>query len=338
MRVVVNRVPDRLDLWRNSGLALAQVNPTVGDLLGNRALVIETTAQAVAKGADLVAFPEMMLTGYPIEDLALRPQLPTREHSLERLAQDLDDAGLGATPVVVGHLAPAPDPALDRRGYNAAAVLHEGRVVDGYGKHHLPNYGVFDEQRYFLSASQPCRLLGDVEVALAICEDIWVSAGPLTTLAGDPPGLLLVINGSPYERNKDDVRFDLCSRRAREIGAAVAYVNMWAARRTAFDGDSMVVDADGNLVARAPQFVDHLLVTDLELPTSERGLQLPVREHTDRVDGGIAAPLSDAREVYMALVTGLINLPFITADASGPKHLNIQLSRAKMEYFHSSRS
>lgn len=289
-------------------LALAQVNPTVGDLLGNRALVVETTAAAVQRGADIVAFPEMMLTGYPIEDLALRPSFQRASaRSLEQLGQDLDAAGFGATPVVVGHLAPAPDPDVDRRGYNAAAVLHDGRIVAGYGKHHLPNYGVFDERRYFQSASQPCRLLiGDVQVALAVCEDVWVSAGPLTSLAVDPPGLLLVINGSPYERNKDDVRFDLCSRRAQEIGSALAYVNMWGGQdELVFDGDSMIVGSDGTLIARAPQFVDHLLVADLELPPATEGLPLPSAAHTDVVSASIAEPLSDAREVYLALVTGL---------------------------------
>jgi NAD+ synthase (glutamine-hydrolysing) len=289
-------------------LALAQVNPTVGDLLGNRALVVETTAQAYAQGADLVAFPEMVLTGYPIEDLALRPSFQRASAaSLERLAEDLDAAGFGSLPVVVGHLAPAPDPNVDRRGYNAAAVLHQGRIVAGYGKHHLPNYGVFDERRYFQSADQPCRLLvGQAQIALAICEDIWVSAGPLTALAEDPPGLLLVINGSPYERNKDDVRLELCARRAREIGAAVAYVNMWGGQdELVFDGDSLVVAADGSLLARAPQFIDHLLVTDIDLPDSTSGLALPAREHPQAAHGTIAASLSDAREVYMALVTGL---------------------------------
>ena len=289
-------------------LALAQVNPTVGDLLGNRALVVETAAQAYAHGADLVAFPEMMLTGYPIEDLALRPSFQRASAaSLERLAQDLDAAGLGSLPVVVGHLAPAPDPTSDRRGYNAAAVLHEGRIVADYGKHHLPNYGVFDERRYFQSATEPCRLLvGQAQIALAICEDIWVSAGPLTTLAEDPPGLLLVINGSPYERNKDDMRLELCARRAREIGAALAYVNMWGGQdELVFDGDSLVVAADGTVLARAPQFVDHLLVTDIDLPDSTSGLPLPGREHPQAQNGTVADSLSDAREVYMALVTGL---------------------------------
>ena len=236
-------------------IALAQVNPTVGDLLGNRALVVESTAKAAAAGADLVAFPEMMLSGYPIEDLALRPSFQFAcARSLQTLAADLDAAGLGATAVVVGHLAPMPADAQDRRGYNAAAVLHGGTIVADYAKHHLPNYGVFDEQRYFRSSDQPCRIrVGGVDVALAICEDIWVSAGPLTQLREQPPGVLLVINGSPYERNKDDVRLQLCSERARQVGCTLAYVNMWGGQdELVFDGDSMVVDAAGDVLARAP--------------------------------------------------------------------------------------
>ncbi len=292
-------------------LALAQVNPTVGDLLGNRALVVETTAQAAARGAHLVAFPEMTLTGYPIEDLALRPSFQRAcAQSLEQLAADLDAAGFGAIPVVVGHLGPAADPQQDRRGYNAAGVLHGGRIVAGYAKHHLPNYGVFDERRYFQSSDLPCRLrVAGSDIALAICEDIWISAGPLAGLAADPPGLLLVINGSPYERNKDDVRLELCARRAREIGCAVAYVNMWGGQdELVFDGDSMIVAADGRLVARAPQFVDHLLVCDLDLPDASLTLPdatLTAPEPIGPAPAEVAEPLSDAREVYLALVTGL---------------------------------
>jgi NAD+ synthase (glutamine-hydrolysing) len=291
-------------------IALAQVNPTVGDLLGNRALVVETTAQAAAAGADLVAFPEMVLTGYPIEDLALRPSFQQAcARSLEMLACDLDAAGFGDIAVVVGHLAGPPADATDRRGFNAAAVIHQGQIVADYAKHHLPNYGVFDEQRYFRSGDRSCRIrLGEADLALVICEDIWVSAGPLAQLAADPPGMLLVINGSPYERNKDDVRRDLCSRRARELDCAVAYVNMWGGQdELVFDGDSLVVDARGEVLARAPQFVDHILISDLELPTGAAAadVALPVREGRVTTAPTVADPLSDAREVYLALVTGL---------------------------------
>nr|MCU0278468.1 hypothetical protein [Candidatus Nanopelagicales bacterium] len=291
-------------------IALAQVNPTVGDLLGNRALVVEATAKAASRGASLVAFPEMMLTGYPIEDLALRPSFQRAcEHSLQTLAADLDAAGLADVTVVVGHLAPAPDLVGDRRGHNAAAVLHGGEVVADYAKHHLPNYGVFDEQRYFHSGVKPCRIrLGGVEVALAICEDIWVSAGPLTELAGAPPDVLLVINGSPYERNKDDVRLRLCATRAQELGCSVAYVNMWGGQdELVFDGDSMIVSPDGEVLARSPQFVDDLLIADLHTDESSGPVDvvLPAASPGASISPVIADPLSDAREVYMALVTGL---------------------------------
>ncbi|MCU0297972.1 MAG: NAD+ synthase [Candidatus Nanopelagicales bacterium] len=291
-------------------IALAQVNPTVGDLLGNRALVVEATAKAASRGASLVAFPEMMLTGYPIEDLALRPSFQRAcEHSLQTLAADLDAAGLADVTVVVGHLAPALDLVGDRRGHNAAAVLHGGEVVADYAKHHLPNYGVFDEQRYFHSGVKPCRIrLGGVEVALAICEDIWVSAGPLTELAGAPPDVLLVINGSPYERNKDDVRLRLCATRAQELGCSVAYVNMWGGQdELVFDGDSMIVSPDGEVLARSPQFVDDLLIADLHTDESSGPVDvvLPAASPGASISPVIADPLSDAREVYMALVTGL---------------------------------
>jgi NAD+ synthase (glutamine-hydrolysing) len=291
-------------------IALAQVNPTVGDLLGNRALVVETTAKAVAAGADLVAFPEMVLTGYPIEDLALRPSFQRAcDGSLHTLAADLDAAGLGGIAVVVGHLAPAADAGEDRRGYNAAAVLHSGQVIADYAKHHLPNYGVFDERRYFVPGSRGLRLrVGDADVAIVICEDIWRSAGPLAELAGQPPGALLVINGSPYERNKDDVRLDLCTRRARELACTVAYVNMWGGQdELVFDGDSMIVAPDGGVLARSPQFVDDLLVADLTLPraTAPTDAQVPAARTDVPLEERIAQPLSDAREVYLALVTGL---------------------------------
>ena len=291
-------------------IALAQVNPTVGDFLGNRALVVEATAKAAASGAQLVAFPEMVLTGYPIEDLALRPSFQQAcGRSLHMLSADLEGAGLGGITVVVGHLAPPPAGSPDRRGHNAASVIRSGVVVAGYAKHHLPNYGVFDEQRYFRPGVRTSRFrLGQAEVALAICEDIWVSAGPLSHLAQDPPGLLLILNGSPYERNKDDVRLALCAQRAQELDCAVAYVNFWGGQdELAFDGDSMIVARDGSVLARSPQFVDHLLVADLDLPdaTHEADVTLPVPPLANAVTATVAAPLSDAHEVYLAVVTGL---------------------------------
>ena len=153
---------------------------------------------------------------------------------------------------------------------NAAAIVHRGRVAGRYAKHHLPNYGVFDEYRYFVPGSSltVARVHG-VDVAVAICEDIWQEGGPVAVTREAGAGLLLVINGSPYERNKDDARLDLVRRRAAGAGCALAYVNMVGGQdELVFDGDSIVVAADGEVLARAPQFEDELLVVDLDLPAA----------------------------------------------------------------------
>jgi NAD+ synthase (glutamine-hydrolysing) len=297
-------------------IALAQVDHTVGGLKTNSLAVIERTAEATAAGADLVAFPEMMLTGYPPEDLVLRPSfLSASRKALDGLAVDLEQAGLGPTAVVVGYLDEAGGPR------NAAAFLLGGRVVATYFKHHLPNYGVFDERRYFVPGERftVVRHLG-VDIALTICEDAWQEGGPFTVAGQAGVGLVVNINGSPYERDKDDVRLPLLSRRAVEASAPVAYVNCVGGQdELVFDGDSFVVDAAGALVARAPQFVEQLLIVDLDLPpgVSERrgelaGMQVE-RHHTDGVPSGprpaveptVAAPLDDAAEVWGALVLGV---------------------------------
>ena len=300
-------------------IALAQVNPVVGDLVGNSQIVLESTRQARAAGAHLVAFPEMVLTGYPIEDLALRWSFQQASiTALDSLAGQLSDAGLGDVAVIVGYLdlrdGGRDHPLGTPRGapINAAAVLHGGQVVARYAKHHLPNYGVFDEFRYFVSGTEPCvvRIHG-VDVALAICEDLWQDGGPVAQVRGVDAGLLVVINGSPYEVHKDDSRLELASRRAVEAGAALAYVNMVGGQdELVFDGDSLVVDRTGALVARAPQFAEHLLVVDLELEAasgyctaamSEEPLApyepLPARAPGER--------LTDEAEMYGALVVGL---------------------------------
>ncbi|MEZ5115444.1 MAG: NAD+ synthase [Candidatus Nanopelagicales bacterium] len=305
-------------------LALAQVNPTVGDLSGNAALVVDAARAAAAAGADLLACPEMVLTGYPVEDLALRPsfQQASRE-ALHALAATLVAEGLGDLPVVLGHLDRLDNDA-DRLGrprgapLNAASVLHRGAVVARYAKHHLPNYGVFDEFRYFVPGSRSCvvRVRG-VDVALAICEDLWQDGGPVAEVARIGAGLLLVLNGSPYERNKDDVRLDLCARRSAEAGCALAYVNMVGGQdELVFDGDSLVVAADGTLLARAPQFEDDLLVVDVDLPESDGSDTLPDGTSVVVVATDPPAPrdpllpvltprLGDEAEVYAALVVGL---------------------------------
>jgi NAD+ synthase (glutamine-hydrolysing) len=316
-------------------LALAQTNPVVGDLDGNAEQVLTWSRQAAERGAHVVAFPEMALTGYPIEDLALRRSfVDASRQALQRLAERLADEGLGELVVVVGFLDGAPDavPVLGTpKGapQNAAAIVHRGRVAGRYAKHHLPNYGVFDEYRYFVPGSSltVARVHG-VDVAVAICEDIWQEGGPVAVAREAGAGLLLVINGSPYERNKDDARLDLVQRRAAGAGCTLAYVNMVGGQdELVFDGDSLVVSAAGELLARARQFGPELLVVDLVLPLAaavERDEASHVRApdgsattiarvvlsaeplpEWEPVDAPVADRVEDEAEVYAALVTAL---------------------------------
>ena len=300
-------------------LALAQVNPCVGDLPGNAELVIDYVRSANDAGAHMVAFPEMMLTGYPIEDLALRPSFQeASKRALNSLAQRLLHEGLGDLVVIVGFLDRIDDvdDQLGRpRGapQNAAAVIHQGAIIARYAKHHLPNYGVYDEYRYFVpgSGTTIVRVRG-IDVAVAICEDLWQDGGPVAEVQGSGAGLLVVINGSPYERNKDDARLELCARRAREAGCALAYVNMVGGQdELVFDGDSLVVDATGALISRAAQFEEQLFIVDLDLPLAD--------PHTSAASAAIGSPssiaelrtptvadrMSDAAEMWFALVTGV---------------------------------
>jgi NAD+ synthase (glutamine-hydrolysing) len=270
-------------------IALAQVNATVGDLDGNAGLIVEWTRRAAARGARVVVFPEMMLTGYPVEDLALRASFVEASiAALHAVAARLAAEGLGGIAVVTGYLDRRTDLA-PRTGLpagaplDAAALLHGGRVVITSAKHHLPNYGVFDEFRYFVPGNTlpvfrlPVQGGESVEIAIAICEDLWQDGGPVAVCRRAGAGLLVVPNASPYERGKDDVRLDLCVRRAREANAALAYANMIGGQdELVFDGDSILVAADGALLARGPQFEEALVVADLDLPTA------PVAETADQ--------------------------------------------------------
>jgi NAD+ synthase (glutamine-hydrolysing) len=257
-------------------LALAQVNPTLGDLAGNADLVVESCRAAAERGAHMVAMPEMVINGYPIEDLSYRASfIAATRQCVDELATRLKDEGLGDLVVIVGHLDTFAGTAPERLGLpknlptNTASVITGGRIAARYDKHHLPNYGVFDEFRHFVPGHETQVIqVGGIDIALAICEDIWQD-GPSEAARAAEAGLLLVINGSPYEAAKDDLRLELCARRAREAGCALAYVNLVGGQdELVFEGDSVIVGSDGDTIARAAQFEPELLVVDLDLPAA----------------------------------------------------------------------
>jgi NAD+ synthase (glutamine-hydrolysing) len=280
-------------------IALAQVNATVGDLAGNADIIVEWTRRAAARGARVVVFPEMALTGYPVEDLALRASFVDASiTALRDVAERLNVEGLGGVAVVAGYLdrraGLAPRTGLPAGApLDAAAVLHGGRVVITSAKHHLPNYGVFDEFRYFVPGGTlpvfrvPLAQAGEaVDVAVAICEDLWQDGGPVAVTRHAGASLLVVPNASPYERGKDDVRLDLVQRRAREAGAALAYCNMVGGQdELVFDGDSILVSAAGEPLARGPQFEEALIVADLDLPVASTA-----RQQESAVGAAVATP------------------------------------------------
>ena len=282
--------------------ALAQINPTVGDLAGNAALIADSVKKAQDHGANLIVFPEMIVTGYPVEDLALRPSF---QAASIRAVQEIAAGITGDIVAVVGYL----DRSSQESGpQNSVAVIHEGKIRATYVKRHLPNYGVFDEFRNFVAGDQSLvvRIHG-VDVAVAICEDIWHS---LDSIASRTPGLLVVPNGSPFERNKDDVRLALVQKRAKEIGAPVAYVNMTGGQDDlVFDGDSIVVGKDGSVLARTAQFDDQLIVVDIECAEGTSRPDVVISEeptsHAAPTISSIATPLSDEAKMWQALVMGL---------------------------------
>jgi NAD+ synthase (glutamine-hydrolysing) len=284
-------------------LALAQINPTVGDLAGNAALIKQSVDQAVGAGAHIAIFPEMVLTGYPVEDLALRPSFQVASKAaLSALASELDKKIVS----IVGYL-----DQVDGKPQNMVAVIAGGEVKARYAKCHLPNYGVFDEFRNFVAGDSTLvvRIHG-VDVGIAICEDLWIDGGITSQLAARNPGLVIVPNGSPYERAKDDVRLALVTKRAREAKAPLAYVNMTGGQDDlVFDGDSIVVTADGSVIARAPQFEDGVMVVDVDVATGTSKPDVIISEDSVEIAKslipGIAHRLGDEEEMWNAIVVGL---------------------------------
>jgi NAD+ synthase (glutamine-hydrolysing) len=295
-------------------IALCQVNPTVGDVGYNEAMIARGIAAARETGAELVAFGELALTGYPPEDLLYKEHfLRDARAALERLATSVE--GLVA---VVGF------PERGDRVYNAAAILANGRVAAIYRKIHLPNYGVFDEQRYFAAGRRPGLIeLGGRRVGITVCEDIWLPGSPSSALARAGAGLILNISASPYHVTKGLEReCDVVGARVRESGVAMAFCALVGGQdELVFDGHSFVVDGYGVLLARAAQFSEEMLVCDLDaVPAAPQGSDAPARRSPAqilaRLDLPVArhsplpmriAPLLEPREaeIYAALECGL---------------------------------
>ncbi len=303
---------------RRLRVALAQINPTVGDYQGNLERILRCIRLAEEQGADLVAFPELALPGYPPEDLLLKPSFVADGlEALDALAKEVRD-----TAAVVGFVD------KDDDLYNAAAVLHQGRVAGVYRKHYLPNYGVFDEERYFQAGPerQPVYVVRGVTVGISICEDIWYPGGPVLLQGLSGCEVAVNINGSPYHVGKQAFRERMVATRATDNVMAVAYVNMVGGQdELVFDGNSLVVDQQGNTVARGPSFEEALVVADLDAEAVFRSrLHDPRRRRTKRELEALPKivlsetpaaprppaaptwhePLRDWAEVYRALVVG----------------------------------
>jgi NAD+ synthase (glutamine-hydrolysing) len=299
-------------------VGLAQFNATVGAIDANIGRMLERMAEAEARGVDVLAFPELAVCGYPPEDLLLRPSFAeANRRAVEALA-----ARTGDMAVIVGF--------ADRDAdlYNAAAVLHGGRWLGTYRKQRLPNYGVFDELRYFKPGRGTLLLRSaGAWVGVTICEDIWLPGGPLETLSHAGADVVININASPFHRGKWRSRHALLATRASDHGIALAYVNLVGGQdELVFDGESMVVGPDGAVLAEAPPFEEHLLLCDIELEQIFRArLHDPRGRHTRRhapraVERFIASAApsrateklpamrarehDDAGETYTALVVG----------------------------------
>jgi NAD+ synthase (glutamine-hydrolysing) len=304
---------------RTLRVALAQINATVGDLDGNARLILDYTERARQARADIVAFPELALPGYPPEDLLLRHNFV--EDNLAALAK-LAESIHGVT-AVVGFVD------FDGDLFNAAAVISDGRVAGKYHKNFLPNYGVFDEMRYFKAGdtSQVFEIAG-ARVGVNVCEDIWYPEGPARSQSLAGADVIVNINGSPFHHGKRAFRERMIATRAADNAVYLCYVNLVGGQdELVFDGNSMVFDQDGELVARAPSFEEHLLLVDIDLDSLYLGrLHMPLRrspyieqpeDDVERIY--VSGPSSESRaplpraalpepddlaEVYQALVTG----------------------------------
>jgi NAD+ synthase (glutamine-hydrolysing) len=319
-------------------LAGAQINPVVGDVDGNVERILAAYRRAAEQRAHLVVFPELAVTGYPPEDLVFKPSfLAASRAAVERVA-----AGIGDTAAVVGFVEPTHGgPA------NAAALCHRGRVLGVYRKVLLPNYGVFDEERYFVPGTEVLLAsFGAVEVAVTICEDLWFPWGPVPSAAAAGAEVVVSLNASPYRTEKADRLVPMLATRAADHGVHIFYVHMVGGQdELVFDGQSLYVDPQGRLLARAGAFTEELLVVDLTLeegatarlsdrprrsPAADPRPALPVKRVrvTDRLaDPGpprerkLAEPLGVEEEVYRALVTATRD--YVHKNGFGTVHIGL---------------
>jgi len=252
----------------NVRLALAQTNPTVGAIQANLTEILAQVTIAQQGGADIVIFGEMALTGYPIEDLASRESfILEAELAVKSLAAKISELGYKEIAVVIGH--PAMASAQDQNGWaiarNCATVIQQGKIIGTYSKHHLPNYSVFDEYRNFVPGNDLLTFEHKgLRFSTVICEDIWQQGGPVAKLADAKTDVALILNGSPFEIDKDDKRLSLVKDLVKRQNCAAAYVNLIGGQDDlVFDGDSIVLDSKGRLVARAKQFKTDLVFIDI---------------------------------------------------------------------------
>jgi len=293
---------------------MAQINPVVGDLMGNRDKIIDYIARAKKLGADIVTFPELAMTGYPPEDLILKPQfVKDNLRSLKEITQ----ATTGIT-AIVGFI-----DRLDKDLYNSAAVLNNGNHIYTYHKILLPNYGVFDEYRYFKPGSRVHVItIQGVSVGVNICEDIWSAEGPTMVQALAGAEVILNINASPYHKNKGKERRSMLSERAKENNIVVTYTNAIGGQdELVFDGQSMVLDRNGAVIAVGKQFEEELITVDISLPNGKPSLPEGLLQYQDFIDYVVVSensvgtkkplpkqrksrPLQVCEEVYQALVLG----------------------------------
>jgi NAD+ synthase (glutamine-hydrolysing) len=284
-------------------IALAQIDPTVGDVEGNAAKVATWIRRAEEEGVALTIFPELCIPGYPAEDLYLKRHfVEANREAVEKVAR-----GVGATTALVGFAEPAAGGGDHRHAHNSLAVLAEGEVKEIYRKNRLPNYAVFDEQRYFLPGEEAATVeVAGARVGLTVCEDLWAEGPPASTEAAEGAQLIANPSGSPYHRGKGREREEMFAQRARAYGAHLAFCNLVGGQdELVFDGHSFVVDPSGRVVARAAQFAEELLIC--EVPGAE---------------GPLAEPLTDLAEVYAALVLGLRDY----VRKNGFRHVGLALS------------